>query len=52
MSLHLTPPEKPLSVLKALAASGSSGLAKKSQAELQRRQTAKLASEIGREVGK
>lgn len=43
MSLRLQPPEKPLTVLKALAASGASGLAKRAQAELRRRMHTELA---------
>lgn len=34
MTLRLIPPQTPVATLKALAASGSSGLARKAQAEI------------------
>ncbi len=39
----LRPPEKPIAVLKALAASGRSGIARKAQAEIRARLHAELA---------
>jgi hypothetical protein len=46
--IHLTKPEKPLEALRAIAASGSSGYARKAQAELQARMAQQLARELGR----
>lgn len=44
--LRLTPPEHSIETLKALAASGSSGLARKAQAELVARKSQALANEL------
>lgn len=46
MTLKLTPPQTPLPTLRAIAASGSSGLARKAQAELRERITAELRQAV------
>lgn len=46
--LQLRRPEKTVEQLRALAASGVSGLARKAQAELRDRMAEKLSAEIGR----
>lgn len=46
--LVLRKPERSIETLKALAASGSTGLAKRAQAELRDRVTADLRKELGR----
>lgn len=46
--LRLRRPERSIETLKALAASGATGLAKRAQAELRERVTADLRKELGR----
>lgn len=48
MALDLKPPETPLPVLRAIAGSGASGLARKAQAALQARVLAELRKAVGR----
>ena len=48
MSLTLRPPQRSLETLRAIAASGASGLAREAQAELIRRRAEQLRRELGR----
>lgn len=48
MALKLKTPEPTMAQVQAMAASGSSGVARRSQALLVRRKTAQLAKEMGR----
>lgn len=49
--LRLQPPERSLAQLRALAASGASGLARKAQAELRARINAEIRAELAKRQG-
>lgn len=50
--LRLLPPERTTEQLRAIAASGSSGLSAKAQADLQARKHAEIRAEIRAELAK